>query len=249
MNEKTLQLSSVTESTYPNPGFLGASSHASIFNHFESIEKPQAYFNGTNSHTRSASDTPPEKIDDKSLQDGQALIQQIQTDLHMPHAIDLVNFWLTRGTNLALAEPFIPECVKTMKALSSDSADAHFVAGLTLSLYKNSSTPIRYEGYNSLTSFASQFLHDNIRWETVGLFFTSLSRAITDVPNFSPIYDSQAQRKRLMAFAVTVGDRCLEICLSLDSMNDLQLILQFENFILHTLVDGDQSQSGHSEHP
>ncbi|KAL3417430.1 hypothetical protein PVAG01_11430 [Phlyctema vagabunda] len=37
------------------------------------------------------------------------------------------------------------------------------------------------------------------------------------------------------------SDSCIEIAISLDCLNDLQLFLQYENFILHSFVEGDQS--------
>ena len=39
-----------------------------------------------------------------------------------------------------------------------------------------------------------------------------------------------------------LSDRCLEMCLSLDCLNDMQLLLQYENWIIHTFLDGDQSK-------
>ncbi|KAF4900256.1 hypothetical protein CGCF415_v010169 [Colletotrichum fructicola] len=37
------------------------------------------------------------------------------------------------------------------------------------------------------------------------------------------------------------ADSCVDICLSLDCLNDLHLVLQYENYIIHSLIDGDQS--------
>ncbi|RBR20112.1 uncharacterized protein FIESC28_05391 [Fusarium coffeatum] len=54
-------------------------------------------------------------------------------------------------------------------------------------------------------------------------------------------FPTEAQRRHIRRLTMHFADRCLDICLSLDCLNDLQLILQYENFILHSLVDGDQS--------
>ncbi|KAF4969339.1 hypothetical protein FSARC_3414 [Fusarium sarcochroum] len=45
----------------------------------------------------------------------------------------------------------------------------------------------------------------------------------------------------LSRLAMQFSDAFLEIAVSLDCLNDLQLLLQYENFILHSMVDGDQS--------
>jgi hypothetical protein len=41
---------------------------------------------------------------------------------------------------------------------------------------------------------------------------------------------------------MSFSDRCLELSISLDCLNDLQLVLQYENFISHSNVDGDESK-------
>ncbi|CEI63399.1 unnamed protein product [Fusarium venenatum] len=62
-----------------------------------------------------------------------------------------------------------------------------------------------------------------------------------DTPSFTPLYISHQERVTLAKTLMFIGDLCVESCLSLDSLNDLQLVLQYENMIIHTQVDGDQS--------
>ncbi|KAH6989862.1 fungal-specific transcription factor domain-containing protein [Ilyonectria destructans] len=82
---------------------------------------------------------------------------------------------------------------------------------------------------------------NNLRWEAAGLFLAATARAILDTPYFIPLYRAEDQRRSITRALTYIGDCCLEICWSLDRLSDLQLILQFESFIVHTLVDGDQS--------
>ena len=43
--------------------------------------------------------------------------------------------------------------------------------------------------------------------------------------------------------ASALADKCLEIALSLDNLNDMLLIAQYESWILFTTVSGDHSRS------
>lgn len=76
----------------------------------------------------------------------------------------------------------------------------------------------------------------------MGIFFTAPGRASLNVVNFTSLFKYPGQRRDLAKTLTYIGDCCLEICLSLDCLNDRQVMLQYENFILHSQVHGDQSQ-------
>ncbi|KAL7758401.1 hypothetical protein ACKLNR_012928 [Fusarium oxysporum f. sp. zingiberi] len=94
---------------------------------------------------------------------------------------------------------------------------------------------------STVKEFFAQVLGENLRLEVLGIFLTAASRAAIDVPSFTPLYTSYQQKQALVKILTFTGDCCLESCLSLDCLNDLQLVFQYENLILHTQVDGDQS--------
>lgn len=83
---------------------------------------------------------------------------------------------------------------------------------------------------------------DNARWETLGLFFSAVSRATVDVNLFNGLFDDEQQRISVQKFAMRCSDNCIDISTSLDCLNDLQLVLQYETCTVHSLVDGDQSK-------
>jgi hypothetical protein len=55
------------------------------------------------------------------------------------------------------------------------------------------------------------------------------------------LFNNGEQRRCLARKLASLSDACLDSCISLDTLTDLQLVLQFENAILHSQVDGDQS--------
>ncbi|KAJ5674147.1 hypothetical protein N7462_009586 [Penicillium macrosclerotiorum] len=153
---------------------------------------------------------------------------------------DLVQFWLDKGTNLALAEPFVAQCANSVSQLFM-SHDEHWHLVYARRLLQNSAQPLDITECSDLASFSTQFLDHCSRWETLGVFFTAVSRATIDIPFFPLLYHTEVEQYALSRLATKLSDFALEISLSLDCLNDLQLILQYENFILHSYVDGDQS--------
>jgi len=93
----------------------------------------------------------------------------------------------------------------------------------------------------STKDYLSQMLAENLRWESLGIFFTAAARAAYDTTSFPILYSTNEERRKLIKELTHLGDGCLDTCLELDCLNDLQLILQYENLIVHSQVDGDQS--------
>lgn len=102
--------------------------------------------------------------------------------------------------------------------------------------------PLTADDNATIEDYCTNFCQRSARWETLGLFFTAACRAATDIPCFAPLYSSEQQRRSFQRLSMHYSDRCLEISLSLDCLNDLQLMLQYENFIIHSYIDGDQSE-------
>ncbi|KAH6994725.1 hypothetical protein EDB82DRAFT_546178 [Fusarium venenatum] len=218
---------------YPNPGFLGQSSHSTIFARMansthndgkSNLLQDSVFFEcGTE---RPLPDECPDNID---------RVTQLRI---------LIQSWNASGTNLALAEP--------LTSRFSDAAVAFWLQWSTGPspepsqqkaqwLLKNSRQPVNLTETSSIQEFFSQTLGDNLKLEVLGIFLTAACRAVMDTPSFTPLYISHQERVTLAKTLMFIGDLCVESCLSLDSLNDLQLVLQYENMIIHTQVDGDQS--------
>lgn len=99
-----------------------------------------------------------------------------------------------------------------------------------------------FSSETTFDEYCANFSGQNSRWETFGLFFTAVCRASIDLAYAEPLYGSEQQRLKMQNLTLSYSDRCLDLCLPLDCMNDLQLVLQYENFISHSQVDGDQSK-------
>jgi hypothetical protein len=171
-----------------------------------------------------------------------SLLDQLQVSA----LASLVRFWLKKGVNLALAEPFVETCVDAAvewRELSDPLVGSNDTIQRARDLLENSHRSLMFHKHSTPSEYLQQISGKNLRWESLGIFLTAASRAALDTSSFAPLYNSDERRRGLIKALLYIGDCCLETCLALDCLNDLQLVLQYENLIVHSQVDGDQSQS------
>lgn len=157
---------------------------------------------------------------------------------------NLIDFWLAKGITLAIGGQLIADCVQTLlKLLKGTLVDTIDLGMVVKKITENSNCPITMSANSSLSDFLAQFCDMNMRWETLSLAFIAMGRASIDISFFPPLYTSRDQLRVFQLLITSLADKCLDIMLSLDCLNDVQLICQYENWILHSLVDGDQSKN------
>lgn len=234
---------------YPNPGYLGSSSHTTFFDHLSGNEpslEPKDFQECANEHKR----TLGYAVTEEKIEQGALLINQVRSYSKSSLWESLVREWINGGINLPVAEPFTLSCaIASRKAIDSHAAESMEVckgpkdaSTISKKLFSNSCKPLILAPEANIEAFCDQFCRNDPRWETLGLYFTAISRATIDIAHWSGLYSSEQDRRALRKFAMQYSDACLDIALALDCLNDLQLMLQYENFILHSLVDGDQSK-------
>ncbi|KAF2012089.1 hypothetical protein BU24DRAFT_485404 [Aaosphaeria arxii CBS 175.79] len=242
---------STQQHRYPNPGYLGISSHSTLFN--EVFTGADADITAHNeSAQRDMSAPPTDFLNDQVVMD-RAMNALMRLDrMDISNITPLVLSWLSKGVNLPLAGPFVPHCLASVaqwrELLSPDCVDESENAGsggtspaCVKTLLLNTQKSIGMRRDMSTQDYLNQMLGKNLRWESLGIFFVAASRAAYDTPFFTPLYTTKEQRRKLIKALTYIGDCCLETSLALDCLNDLQLILQYESFIVHSQVDGDQS--------
>lgn len=166
---------------------------------------------------------------------------------------DLVCSWIQTGVNLPLAGPFVasyadalyncPWRLRTALLRPGSNEHVEALSQRARFLSRNTCKAIVLSRDSTFDEYIAQMVGDNLRWETMGIFFTAAGRATLDTVQFPTLFASSDQQMALAKTLTYIGDCCLEICLALDCLNDLQAILQYENFILHSQVHGDQSKS------
>ncbi|CAK1362746.1 hypothetical protein CB0940_05070 [Cercospora beticola] len=220
--------STSTPHVYPNPGYQGRSSHAAIFDTVKA----------------SGGSTLPEGVlqeamleleDSEKAQHAKFLDDLKRLDLEA--CAQLIFQWNLRGVTLPIAGPLLTPCTEAVCDLFRDKTGVE----LASLLFRSSRERLTADGTMSINSFCDTFCRGDPGWATLGLFLVGLSRAVEDTAYHPALYSTRNGQRHLQKTALRCSDQCLDICLSLDCLNDLQLLLQYENFIAHSMIDGDQS--------
>ncbi|EXM14809.1 hypothetical protein V3481_018353 [Fusarium oxysporum f. sp. vasinfectum] len=232
---------------YPNPGHLGRSSHVTIFNEIFPEDVDQDIMNNSPAaiRNRSPASVYPEQtaLDvDPQVKQAADLIKSLAERFGLRHLQDLVSFWIKKGINLALAEPFVAMFSKyTNYSCLTSFEDTDWHLELASKLSRNTNRPLTVTASTTLAAFADAFLGVNTRWESVGIFMCAVLRASMDVPFFPPLYSTNEQKVELRELSLRLATSSLDICVSLDCLNDMQHVLQYEHCIIHSYIYGDQS--------
>ena len=251
-NASPVSVKSPQPHRYPNPGFLGPSSYSAIFKQLSS----SAGGNSPGPRAQNAGGLVPNPSpadmanDEVAVSNSVTALRQLG-QLDVANLVILVNNWLSEGVNLPLAGPMVPTCVEGVSQLWCDvpvsstggSRLSDWISERARLLLKNTHIPLSINGDTTFESFLAQMRGDSVRWETLGIFITAATRAALDTLSFPPLYSSEEQRRGLITALTSLGDSCLEKCLAVDFLNGLQLMLQYENFVVHSQVEGDQSES------
>ena len=229
-----------TRAQYPNPGYLGSSSHDTIFKRLDASSQDSSSTlslsvgaNGVNASVPLASSI--------AFKRAVWAIEQARAGLDYDSCGDLTTQWLNTGLNFALAGPLTASCAES--AVKKLHRGTYPAIQTCHELFVNSARPISAGPGSTLEAYCDNFCSvGNIRWETLGIFFTSLSRALNDLQNCGSPFHTREQRRRFQKLSLALADECLEAVMSLDCLNDLQLIFQYELFNAHSVADGDQSK-------
>lgn len=158
---------------------------------------------------------------------------------------NLVEFWLARGANLALAEPIAHACMRCLPHLDDLSGVLEW-EDFCHRAFDNSQGLQQLDQLTDLHDYIVQFTDQAIRLEALGLCLAMIIRAASDIKFFPDVYTYSSQREDLVTFSMQLYDQILDICVALNQPSDLQLILQYENWIVHSYFDGDQSRWIHA---
>lgn len=241
-SEITVQAFVTKPHKYPNPGYLGSFSHTTLFDHLSGMEDSpfgdSSHASGQERHLRSDG-----AIMQANILRGAKLVEHLDEVFSFSLCDKLVRTWLAKGANLALAGPFTERCAQTVQCIFPDRGGSPLnTMEISRNLFLHSCGPLNVGPKGTIQDFCAKFCQYNARWETLGLFFAAVSRAATDLSCHESLFETEQERRDLQRWGMTFSDLCLDTSISLDCLNDLQLILQYENFILHSFVDGDQSK-------
>jgi hypothetical protein len=171
------------------------------------------------------------------------MLEQLLAEFDSALLKDLVKFWLAKGVNLALAGPIVGHCMDSATQLltAHSKGPGHYMA-MIREILERSARPLTVTKTSTLSDFTDQFCDSAIRCETVGIFLSAVVRATIDIPFYPPLYKTETERRRFCQITTALCSCALERFLALDCLNALQLIFQYEHWIVLSHVYGDQSE-------
>lgn len=183
-------------------------------------------------------------IDDfTQAKQGAECLKQLLGSCNLDDMKSLVSCWRAKGANLALAGPLVELCAESASCASLSSLQGEdWHVELAQRLIENTARPLEYDATTSFASYSAQFLQSQIRWETLGLFLCAVLRATMDVPFFPSLFTTATRRREFRAMLMRQIGCFLDVCISMDCLNDLQLFFQYEYFIIHSYMNGDHSK-------
>jgi len=228
---------------YPHPGFQGPSSHSTIY---DQVQQHLGHENNANFDAVRTSNPLPRvraqaEVYSRVMTSGAELVSQLPSATEFVLYKGLINTWQAQGHRLQLAYPFTQTCVDTIERLLNKPRTTDWHEIISERLLQSSRQHLVYSSATSIAEFANQFSGNNTRWEIVGLFWIMLGRATLCTTTWTGLYHDEGERQSFRRRVVAAADSCLELSLSMDCLNDLQMMLQYETYILHTNVSGNQS--------
>jgi hypothetical protein len=240
----------------PGPGFLGSTSSSADYIDAQRHHDFHDVAEGGNSASAGYGD--PEHFPiypQHQINAGPVVLAHI---LEFPFFESFVNELRQNAIGVSLVLPWISYICDSIKtdlyepllrsrerngdgSLLHDQLQEH----LSRRLFHNTSDALEYDGHCSLEHFASLFTGQNLRWETVGMFFTmvGLGAARVNVRHLVPGSGGLNMRQRavLARRMLEGGQMCLSFCEKTGHMVDPEIWLSLELSHLASVVEGDSS--------
>ncbi|KAK4623658.1 hypothetical protein CLAFUW4_05850 [Fulvia fulva] len=219
---------------YPNPGFQGTSNHVAIFQQLPChVDQEQTPIPTVTTSTGGAARSLAHCYCNRNQ--GEQIMEDCLVKLDLYRVSAPISFWLATDTNLgALGGHFVPGCVKTVEdnLLVPHQDVVAFASALASKTTANSKRPLTFDGTSTFQLMKSEHCGEHI---------LAGGRAAADIRFFPPLYKDDTERDELQKLLSRLAERCLESAVSLGRVNNFLLISQYENFILYTVLFGDQS--------
>ena len=187
--------------------------------------------------------SPPE---DALVKDGAAVLALLS---EFPTYEPFIQQWVEYSKGIALIASFMPECVASIKRdlyhpfVRAKSGRALLHASEML--FKNSSKPLKMPPNMAFQQYHILFTGENLRWEAIGMLFAAVGLSASTMLAADTTLDmtktASVNQKSLASRMLEASDVCIAFCEQTGHLNDPQMWLIYENFLLMSQVVGDSS--------
>ena len=229
----------------PAPGFLGSTSYSAVYteNGHELDEETDDTGDGPNRLQRSLV-TPHNQ---RNVEEGLVSLRHLQ---NFPQLEAIAIGWREQACDSTLMSAHLLRCIKSIRddlytplANKGSEEDLRAVARR---LFDGFSRQIKIPPGCKFLEYPDQFTGKNIRWETLGLFFTAVGLGVMQLSVSDPLLafvgNSQEGKQSLSRQMLDASDACICFCDDAGHLNDPSIWLLTENTLLMSQVLGDTSE-------
>jgi hypothetical protein len=225
------------------PEFLGSTSFSSVYNENQSLQSLHLDFLGNGNAIHSKREQFYSLNLDSKIRNGAACLSLLRD---WPTYDILIRKWRSVA-ELSMIAPWVKACQYSMKTEvydrlgNSDHEVEEQLLRHSARIFDNTLRPLDLPRGCTLDQYGAQFTGENIRWETVGMFYTAVGLAAMVVEDISAAPNSAEKRYFLAKQMLEASDMCISFCEEFQQVTDPEMWLICENFHTCTLVTGDAS--------
>jgi hypothetical protein len=227
-------------------GFLGPTAYSSVFSEDQTI-------NGVGSPFRDDlvenEEVEYPKFREGRVEKGAEMLASLKD---FPLFESLIEKWQDDVDGSTVFCPWIMACVASVRVELYDQLIQHptehqasVLFGLSNKLFCNSLKPLKVDGTCTLDQYTVSFNGLNVRWDTVGMFFTAVGLAtMKKAPQRIEQLLARAGDMELEVLArrmIDLGQSCLTFCEEAGHLNDVEIWVSYELALLTSVIEGDAS--------
>ena len=154
--------------------------------------------------------------------------------------------WSSHSEYFCMTYPLVKPNFEAVKQMADDIAKCANVPASLLKMservFENTLRDVKIHGRMTIQDFVGEFAGDNLRGETIGMVFNCIGLGAINIAPSDPLFSSREQRQKIAKQALDSSDACIACVETIDQLNDYRISLLLENFILHSLINGDGSR-------
>lgn len=232
---------------YGGPGFLGSSSYNAVLEEIQGqihvVEAPNGQC--TLSRDEEARAELLNKRDSTKIKAGVELLDLICNEKNFQMFEVFMGKRVEQCAGCSLALPAEEAFWKSIKVVIHDQlkqskdreGDKY---RLSQKILRNTLKPIRFDGDTTFDEYMAMYTGDNLRWEAVGLIFTSIGLGAINLHPTDDVFGPCGFKQEICRQMLDAADACLACC-DADELNDARVWFLFQDMILISLYYGDHS--------
>ncbi|KAI3318158.1 hypothetical protein HD806DRAFT_319595 [Xylariaceae sp. AK1471] len=150
----------------------------------------------------------------------------------------LIDAYLETAQIRVVPKPLITALVASTENLDISSDER--IKDTVKRISANTQEAIICDGQENFSTYCDQFTGQNLRWESLGIFFALLSSSAMLLPRSDPLVQkSRLSAVDLAAQLVQASSSCLELWRTSGPINDIAVMLMYQHLIVTSLHFGD----------